>query len=194
MFAHDSSPHRASLPNTSDIYQSYTAFDQVESVLSAQTWPHTVARGRKPKGGNTASPATNFASCVFVNHPVRPHASSVSCRDEIFIIPGPQKRPSRGMQVIMYLKIKSRGKCVLLKVINDLAATISMIRLKETVERPRIRGSADGPQGARGARHGWWLTAGSPGSGLRRNRYHRKGTRQEQGPVTAPDCTNDIMT
>ena len=46
------------------------------------------------------------------------------------------------MQVIMYLKIKSRGKCVLLKVINDLAATISMIRLKETAERPRIRGSA----------------------------------------------------
>ena len=55
------------------------------------------------------------------------------------------------MQVIMYLKIKSRGKCVLLKVINDLAATISMIRLKETVERQRIRavhahcGRAEGP-------------------------------------------------
>ena len=44
--------------------------------------------------------------------------------------------------MVMYLKTKLRGRCVLLKVINDLAATISMIRLKETVERPRIRGSA----------------------------------------------------
>ena len=43
----------------------------------------------------------------------------------------------------MYLKIKSRGKCVLLKVINDLAATISMIRLKETArtaENSRVGG------------------------------------------------------
>ena len=162
MFAHDSSPHRASLPNTSDRYQSYTAFDQVESVLSAQTWPHAVVRGRKPKGGNTASPATNFASCVFVNHPVEPHASSVSCRDEIFIIPGPQKRPSRGTQVIMYLKIKSRGKCVLLKVINDLAATISMIRLKETAERPRIRGSAGAAKKIQDARHACGFYGSSP--------------------------------
>jgi len=131
-------------------------------VLSAQTWPHAVVRGRKPKGGNTASPATNFASCVFVNHPVRPHASSVSCRDEFFNIPGPQKRPSPGIQVVMYLKTKSRGSCVLLKAIKDLAATISMIRLKETVERPRIRGSAGAAKKIQDARHACGFYGSSP--------------------------------
>lgn len=43
----------------------------------------------------------------------------------------------------MYLKTKSRGRCVLLKAIKDLAATISMIRLKEiarTAENSRVGG------------------------------------------------------
>ena len=75
----------------------------------------------------------------------------------------------------MYLKIKSRGKCVLLKVINDLAATISMIRLKETAERPRIRGSAGAAKKIQDARHACGFYGSSPWSGLRRSRLYQKG-------------------